>query len=176
MSARAGSAAGHDFHWTSSVPSHVLEFKTYRLPINGISTAWFPEAPGAVVRNGLGRCAILHIAPGRWLIPEPASEMLTLLDAVTSGGAGAQIDVSGKWHALTLRGRDALRILAATVEPEEVLNGRQCAQVTLFDCPSIIARTDGGFDVWVQASYATALIASLERVSSPQRPGQQAPP
>jgi hypothetical protein len=53
--------------------------------------------------------------------------------------------------------------LARTVALEAILAGRDCAALTLFDCPSIIARSAEAFDVWVEASYAADLMASLER-------------
>jgi hypothetical protein len=34
--------------------------------------------------------------------------------------------------------------------------GRDCATLHLFDCPAVLSRRGGGFEVWVEASYAAA--------------------
>jgi hypothetical protein len=34
--------------------------------------------------------------------------------------------------------------------------GRDCAALHLFDCPAVLSRRGGGFEVWVEASYAAA--------------------
>ena len=70
------------------------------------------------------------------------------------------IDVSGKWEALSIAGPGATRLLACALDIEAVLQGRDCAAVTLFDCPAIVARAADGFAVWVQSSYAADFMAT----------------
>jgi heterotetrameric sarcosine oxidase gamma subunit len=154
---------GRELRATSRALAHVIEFKAYTYPIAAPWAALFPIAPGAVVRNGMGQCELLHFAPGRWLAPEPSAQLQSRLAAAAAAGAGVQIGVDGKWHALTIAGPGAEQALARTVALEAILAGRECAALTLFDCPSIIARSPATFDVWVQASYAADLMTSLER-------------
>jgi heterotetrameric sarcosine oxidase gamma subunit len=143
------------------VLTHVAEFKAYTYPTAGAWAALFPTAPGAVIRDGTGRCELLHIAPGHWLVPEPSTEVAARLDAAAAAGAGVRIGVDGKWQAVSIAGPGAQRALARTIALDTILAGRDCAALTLFDCPSIIARADAAFDIWVQASYAADLMASL---------------
>jgi len=140
---------------------HAVEFRAYAFP----GATWptgFPITPGSVLRAPLGRFALLHFAPGRWLAPEPAEEA-ALLDSAVAAGTGTQTGVGGKWQAITLTGAQAPRALAATIDLETVLSGRDCAAVRLFDCPGIVARTVEGFEVWALSSYATDLIQCLKR-------------
>jgi heterotetrameric sarcosine oxidase gamma subunit len=162
MSTHPAFTPGGELRTTARALTHVVEFKAYAYPLAGAWTAVFPSAPGAVVRNGMGRCELLHFAPGRWLAPEPSPELAARLTAAAAAGAGVQIGVDGKWHAITIAGPGAQRALARTVALDAILAARDCAALTLFDCPSIIARSDAAFDIWVQSSYAADFVASLE--------------
>jgi sarcosine oxidase gamma subunit len=163
MSMPPSSLAARDLVATARPLRHVVEFKAYDYPITGAWAARFPTAPGAVTRNGLGQCELLHIAAAHWLAPEPSTELAALLDDATTAGAGVQIRVDGKWQAIMLAGAGARRALARTVPLDTILAARDCAAVSLFDCPAVIARSEAGFDLWVQASYAADLLASFER-------------
>lgn len=127
--------------------------------------------PGAVLSSdSLGLA--LHFAPARWLLLGTAA---ALVDAALQSGALA-IDVEGKWTLIELTEPYARRALSAAVNVEAVLDGRDCAAATLFDCPAVIARRDGyaGYFVCVHASYAfsfnLALAAALGRCGE-SRPG-----
>ena len=97
----------------------------------------------------------LQFAPGRWLLPDPADEALVRLRAQ----AGIVIvDVDGKWERCVLNGTQAWRVLAAAADVETFLQGRDCAALTLFDCPCIAARSGSGVEVWVPSSYARFLV------------------
>ena len=104
--------------------------------------------------------ALLHFAPARWLAPAPTPELRRLLEGAASAGAGSLINASGKWLPVDIEGPGAARLLASTLDIEAVLSNRDCAAVTLFDCPAIVVRVTQGFRLWVQASYAAHLLAT----------------
>jgi heterotetrameric sarcosine oxidase gamma subunit len=162
MSTHPSFIPGRDLRATIRVLAHVVEFKAYTYPIAGAWAAPFPTAPGAVTRDGMGRCELLHIAPGHWFVPEPSPQVAARVDAAASAGAGVRIGVDGKWQAVRFAGPGAQRVLARTVALDTILAGRDCAALTLFDCPSIIARSDAAFDIWVQTIYAEDFMACLE--------------
>ena len=120
--------------------------------------------PGAALSSeSLG--LVLHFAPARWLLLDTAA---ALVEAAVQSGALA-ITVDGKWTLIDLPEPHAKRALSAAVNVEAVLDGRDCAAATLFDCPAVIARRHRGtgYFVCVHASYAfsfnVALAAALGR-------------
>jgi len=137
-----------------------LEFVAYAWPPQGCVAPDWPLEPGAVRRDAQQQPALLHFAPCRWLAPAPGPELRRLLEGAASTGAGSLIDASGKWVPVDIAGPGAARLLACTIDIEAVLSKRDCAAVTLFDCPTVVARTAQGFRLWVQASYATHLLAT----------------
>jgi heterotetrameric sarcosine oxidase gamma subunit len=154
---------------SDSMPSHrisqqptteVLEFAAYTWPAPGCESPHWPLEPGAVRRDEQQQPALLHFAPARWLAPAPTPELRRLLEGAAGAGAGSLIDASGKWVSVDIEGPGATRLLACTLDIEAVLSNRDCAAVTLFDCPAIVARTAQGFRLWVQASYAAHLLAT----------------
>ena len=147
------------------------EFKTFMFPLVGSATADLPAPPGAVQHDGAGRAALLHFAPGRFLVPTPSGDMIRHLDALAGTGVGAVFNVAGKWCAIRVTGPGAERLLAAGIDVAAVVGHRECAAVQLLDCPVVLARASDGFELWVQASYATDLVGSLERI----RASSQAP-
>jgi heterotetrameric sarcosine oxidase gamma subunit len=144
----------------------MLEFVAFGFPLGGAFVVGWPAAPGAVRHDEQGRPVLLHFAPARWLVPAPHPDIAALIEAATQAGAGAIVAVDGKWRAMELTGPGAARLLASTVDVEAVLDGRECAAVTLFDCPALLARVPGGFAVWVRASYAADFAAAVERLRS----------
>ena len=138
----------------------VLEIAAFGWPLRGFAAADWPTSPGAMRGDAAQQPALLHFAPGRWLAPEPTPALRALFAATASGGGGTVIDVSGKWETLSIAGPGATRLLACALDIEAVLQGRDCAAVTLFDCPAIVARAADGFAVWVQASYAADFMAT----------------
>jgi heterotetrameric sarcosine oxidase gamma subunit len=140
-----------------------LEFAAYpTAQRRGGETLW-PQAPGAVRFDAQQRPQLLHFAPGRWLAPDPSPETRALLAQAAQQGDGALLDVTGKWDALVLRGPGATRLLACELTVETVLQDRDCAAVTLFDCPATLARAGADFALWVQSSYTKDFIACAER-------------
>ena len=65
-------------------------------------------------------------------------------------------DVEGKWQAFALTAPGAERALSSTTDLAQALGGRDCAALHLFDCPAVLSRRSGGFEAWVEASYAVA--------------------
>lgn len=129
----------------------------------------WPRAPGAALRDAAGRALLLHIAPGRWLAPDPDAALLTRLETLARTGAGHLVDVTGKWRALALREPDAARLVASGIPASLVLAGRECATVWMFDCPVVLARAATGFDLWIQSSYAASFAAMLESLRARSR-------
>lgn len=123
----------------------------------------WPTAPGAVHRDAAGLPALLHFAPGRWLVPTSALDPAALLAA--TAGCCATVDVTGKWQVFVVAGAGAERLLASTIAIEAALEDRDCAAVTLFDCPAILARGGEGFVIWVQSSYAVDFLSTANRLS-----------
>jgi heterotetrameric sarcosine oxidase gamma subunit len=144
----------------------MLEFVAFGFPLGGAFVVGWPAAPGAVRHDEAGRPVLLHFAPARWLAPAPHPDIAALIEAATHAEAGAVVDVDGKWQALELLGPGAARLLAATIDVAAVLDGRECAAATLFDCPAVLARVPGGFAIWVRASYAADFTAAVERLRS----------
>ncbi len=110
--------------------------------------------------------AFLPIAPGRWFAPSADGTMQSFMEAAGDAGLGTVIDVSGKWHAVTLVGSGASRLLASTIDIEAVLQDRPCAALALFDCPTIVARNPGGFSIWVHCSYATHFVEVITQLGA----------
>ena len=143
-----------------------LEFLAFAFPPPATLPIAWPRAPGELRRNALGRAAVLHVAPSRWLLPAPGAQELALVDAATAAGEGMAVAVAGKWTAMTLGGADATRLLASNLDVEAVLAGRDCAAVTLFDCRALLAREGNAFLLWVGASYAAEFAAAVARLKA----------
>lgn len=118
-----------------------------------------PVTPGGVAYDDTGGPLALHVALRRWLVPSPAEALRLKLLAFQTRGLGAVAEVDGKWQWFRMEGAAGLRLLESTVE-SETLSGRECASVTLFDCPAIVARRNNGFDVWIAASYLDSFRAA----------------
>ena len=154
--------------WT--VDLKALEFKAFEFPLTAAAAAELPASPGAAQRgtdmgagtgidNGssTGRAVLLHFAPGRFLAPAPTPDTERRLLALQATGVGALFDIEGKWQALALTAPGAERALSSTIDLAQALGGRDCAALHLFDCPAILSRRGGGFELWIEASYAVAL-------------------
>jgi sarcosine oxidase gamma subunit len=133
------------------------------------------QAPGGVRRYADG-AAVLHMAPGRWLLVGAAIswESATLVTAQAHGGS--LIDVSGKWLRLSVTGAEAHDHLSRFLNLTQLLRDRDCAPVSILDCPTLLARYDGGFELWVTRSWAKWLHESLiaaagNRLSAREAPG-----
>lgn len=141
----------------------VLEFAAYHWPEQQDARPGWPSAAGALARDSDDDASLLHFAPGRVLAPDPSASTEALLDAAASQGMGTWIDVTGKWARYSVRGPGAARLLACALSLDVVLGNRDCAAVTIFDCPAIIATCRDGFDLWVLSSYAGDFLATAEK-------------
>lgn len=121
----------------------------------------WPTKPGGVLRDAGGACEALHFAPGRWLLPAPSASLLARCGELAAAGVATLVDTEGKWLPLTVEGAVGARRLAAGAPLGLMLSGRDCAALTLFDCPVIVGRGRDSFDVWVPASYAAHLEKAL---------------
>ena len=130
-----------------------VEFTAFGFPLGGAFVVGWPAAPGAVRHDSDGRPVLLHFAPARWLVPAPHADIEAVVDAAVQAEAGVIVDVEGKWIEFELTGPGASRVLAATLDVEGALEGRECAAVTLFECPAILARAPQGFAIWLHRSY-----------------------
>jgi len=140
--------------------AHDVEFVAYGdLP----ATAGLPTAPGAAIVTG-AIPVLLHVAPGRWFAPAASDEMRAQLAELATYGSA--IEVEGKWNRYDLSGSGATGLLSETIDILAVLSGRDCAAVTLFDCPSWVARVDGGYIVWTRASHRLHLQAEFARLTA----------
>jgi heterotetrameric sarcosine oxidase gamma subunit len=144
----------------------VFEFTSFSFPPSAALQGVWPVAPGAVLRDGEGRAAALHFAPGRWLVPAPTDLWHRAMADAEAATAGAAVEVTGKWCHLTLGGRDAGRLVACSVDPDAVLDGREVAAVVLFDCPCVLAKSSAGYEIWVRSSFARDFVASIGRLRS----------
>lgn len=118
------------------------------------------SAPGSVLRNRYAHLG-LHFAPRRWLLLDPDD---SLLPGLISMGAHCS-EVSGKWKLFSAVLSDVRSVLAAAVDLEELLGGRACARVHLFDCPVVLARLDDRFLACVESSYEGSCLAAVQLTS-----------
>ena len=139
-----------------------LEFAFFAWPGADPGVSDWPSTPGAILRDPAHRSLMLHFAPGRWLVPEPSVESRELLNKVALAGLGMIVEVTGKYDPLTITGPGATRLLACGIDVEAILQGRECAALTLFDAPVILARMPEGYSIWVQSSYSADFVRTAE--------------
>lgn len=163
MSAAAGTA---ELRCTlEGLPAaRMVEFVLFD-PFEGARGADTLPPPGGATRRANGHPAILHFAPGRYLLPDPSAELDAWMAAAVARGAGAAVEVEGKWAALELSGPDSARLLSSSLDVAAVLESRDCAAVVLFDCPAVLTATATGcYLVYVKASYVADFSAAIERL------------
>jgi sarcosine oxidase gamma subunit len=136
-----------------------FEFVAYpgREITTAASGAW-PGRAGQVLRDAAGRATLLHFAPDRWLAPAPEPTVMLQLASLERAGCGTLIDVAGKWQELRFMGQYAPRLLARGIDVETALADRDCAALSLFDCPAIVACHAAAFNVWVAPSFARSFL------------------
>jgi hypothetical protein len=116
-------------------------------------------SPGTVLRAASPSVA-LHIGPVRWLLVDFDAAAMTR--AVEAGAIVT--DVQGKWRIFELAEPQSAQALSAAANLAAVLAGRDCATLSLFDCPTVIAKSVRGaaFLACVHASYAAHFLAAFE--------------
>lgn len=119
-------------------------------------------APGSVRHLDSGAAA-LHFAPARWLLIDAVEPSLQA--AVDSGAL--VFDVAEKWRLCRLSAALGTKVLPAALDLAGILAGRDCAAVTLFDAPAIVARLAAGEEylVCAHSSYAASLSAAMRRAA-----------
>ena len=116
-------------------------------------------SPGYALIQGDKR--LLHFAPQVVLSINQGAVAPPVAVAAEATG----IDVTGKWHGYRLHGSSSPAVLAAGVPSGTVLSGRDCAALSLFDCPVVLLRTPDSSEVWVPASYAESLGSALNETA-----------
>jgi hypothetical protein len=119
-------------------------------------------APGTVVHLDAGGLA-LHFAPARWLLIDAVERSLQAAE----DAAALVFDVAGKWRLCRLSAALGTRVLPAALDLAGILAGHDCAAVTLFDTPAIVARLAAREEylVCAHSSYAASLSAALRRAA-----------
>jgi sarcosine oxidase gamma subunit len=115
-------------------------------------------SPGYAVIKDDSR--ILHFSPGHLLVINFAGAA----PPITANANAIAVDVTGKWCGFRLHGSGARDVLAAGAHASLVLNGRECAALSLFDCPVVLLRIADTDEVWVPASYAESLCTALNKM------------
>jgi heterotetrameric sarcosine oxidase gamma subunit len=156
---------GRDFAVQPRALERVFDFQTFAAPLARALADALPTRPGQATRENGGELRAIHVAPGRWLVPDPEPGLLALLESAVAEDSGMLTDISGKWRRLDVTGRDATRVLRAAVAVESVLANRDCGALLLFDCPAVLIRQDRGFSVWVICTCAEALEELLAKNS-----------
>lgn len=138
------------------------ELVALRAPATSEFGEGWPIAPGKVRLAPSGAAELLHFAPGRWLMPDPSKALMQQSERYVVAGAAELIDVEGKWRKIVLSGEAAMRVLAAGAAVESLLAECDCAALTLFDCPVILAGGTSRFELWVPSSYFPSFSSTLE--------------
>ena len=141
------------------------EFVAFGTAMTELAAQGWPCTPGAALFDTSGSAALLHFAPGRWLVPQPAGVPAAMVAVATEHGYGTAVEVDGKWVAMNLAGREASRALASAIDIEASLMDRDCAAVTVFDCPAVVVATADGYRLWVGASHAGDFAAAIARLN-----------
>ncbi len=143
--------------------ARIVEFVAFGAAHGTLAGDW-PRAAGAALRGADGWPVILHFAPARWLLPQPDVTMIDRIEAAVAAGAGAAIEVEGKWVTLSLCGADAARLLSSSLDVAAVLAGRDCAAVELFDCPAVLASAAPDYRIYIKSSFAADFTVAVERL------------
>jgi hypothetical protein len=121
--------------------------------------------PGRVTRQADGRVLAMHYAPRRWLLPAPDAALLKALGFAS--GDGVLTEVSGKWRELVVAGAaspvEPVHPLRLSFDCDRVLGGRDCAALTLLDCPVIAVRDGRDLSLWFEASFEASLVTAVAR-------------
>jgi sarcosine oxidase gamma subunit len=110
--------------------------------------------PGSIQRP-LPTGAILLIAPARWLLMGDAlSSHASELALLRERGASL-VDVSAKWCRFEFAAARAHECLSRVIDLAQVMGGgRDCAALTVLDCPAVLLRSGAGYELWVMRSFA----------------------
>jgi sarcosine oxidase gamma subunit len=143
--------------------SPVYELVSFRPSFHDLPEQW-PKGPGEARRGADGSAEILKIAADRWLLLRPRDDVT----ATALSHACTLTDVTGKWREFRLMGTSAARLLANSVNVDELLCDRDCARTALFDCPALLYKFNDGFSVWIERSYENAFVRAASRAFAAQ--------
>jgi sarcosine oxidase gamma subunit len=151
---------GPDVELEALPTAPVYELVTFGPSFQEDLPAHWPKGPGEGCRGADGSAAILKIATDRWLLLHPRNDVVATAAALSR--VCALTDVTGKWRKFRLMGTSATRLLANSVNVDELLCDRDCARTALFDCPALLYKLNGGFSVWIERSYESAFVIAIE--------------
>jgi sarcosine oxidase gamma subunit len=157
---------GPDVELEALPTAPIYELATFRPSFQDELPAHWPQGPGDARRSADGSAEILKIAADRWLLLQPRNGVVATAAALSR--ACALIDVTGKWREFRLMGTSATRLLANSVNVEELLCDRDCARTALFDCPALLYKLNGGFSVWIERSYESAFVIAVSQAIKAQ--------
>ena len=109
-----------------------------------------------------GDTRLMYFAP-RFLL---AINHAGSIPPIAAAAGALAVDVTGKWCGYRLHGSLSSDVLATGAQTGIVLAGRNCAALSLFDCPVVLLRSAGNSEVWVPASYAESLCNALNRMEN----------
>lgn len=155
----------------SALEIRLEEARCYELvfPSSRLGAGPSPRGQPGSVRRYADGAAVLHTGPGRWLLVGQAIRQESTAVGAAAVAGGSLLDVSGKWLRLLVTGADAEPCLAQFLSVAQVLHGRGCAPVNVLDCPVLLARCEGGFELWTTRSWAKWLYESLTAALSGRR-------
>lgn len=125
---------------------------------------FLPTQPGGVVRRG--EQIVLHYGPDRWLCLDSDEDQIDELRMMARDSEIEITDVSGYWSKVEFRTRDAFMALHAAQPVALFLKERDCAVMSLFDCPAIAIDTKDIMMLLVRSSYAESFAEVFEKARS----------
>jgi sarcosine oxidase gamma subunit len=164
MSASMQPDANVELEALPTVPTY--ELVTFRPSFQDSLPSDWPQAPAEARRRADGSSEIMRIAADRWLLLNPRPTLVAT--GATLSHLCALTDVTGKWREFRLTGTKATRLLANSVNVEELLAERDCARTALFDCPALLSKLHAGFSVWIERSYEHAFVTAVEQAIKAQ--------
>lgn len=118
-------------------------------------------SPLGSVRRYRDASAVLHMGPQRWLLVGHATEHEAASVSAVQASGGALVDVSAKWSRLCVTGTGVQGAVSQLLSIKQVLYNRDCAPVSVLGCPTLLARCELGFELWVTRSWSQWLHESL---------------
>ena len=123
--------------------------------------SFLPTNPGQIRRRG--NQVILHYGPDRWLCVDNSAEQVEELQSVAQRSKIEITDVSGYWARIEFNDHSSFSVLGATQPVEFFLKDRDCAVMSLFDCPAIAVDGDEITMLLVRSSYAESFVQAFEK-------------
>lgn len=132
--------------------------------LRNLEGTFLPSTPGKLVRRG--EQIILHYGPDRWLCLDNSEQQIEELQAMANGSSIEVTDVSGYWSKIEFEDRDRFSELKSSQPVELFLKDRDCAVMSLFDCPAIAVDGQEIMMLLVRSSYADSFVHVFEKARS----------